>query len=44
MRSQKVTCGKVIMQASSISQVCHMYDLSHRKDTSDIVLPQDAKP
>jgi len=33
-----------IMQASSISQARHTHDLSHRKDTSDIVLPWEAKP
>jgi len=42
-RSQKVTCGKMIMQASSISRARHTHDLSHRKDTSDIILPQERK-
>jgi len=34
----------LIMQASSTSRTHHTHDLSHRKDTSDIVLPQEAKP
>jgi len=37
-------CVTSIMQASSISQAHHTHDLSHKKDTSDIVLPQEAKP
>jgi len=31
-------------QASLTSQACHMHHLSHKQNTSDIILPQEAKP
>jgi hypothetical protein len=34
---------KSLMQASSIGRTCHAHDLSHKKNTSDIMLPREIR-
>jgi hypothetical protein len=34
---------KSLMQASSISRAHHAHDLSHKKNTSDIMLPREIR-
>jgi hypothetical protein len=34
---------KSIMQASSIGRTCDTHDLSHKNNTSDIMLPREIK-
>jgi hypothetical protein len=34
---------KSLMQASSISRARHAHDLSHKKNTSDIMLPREIR-
>jgi hypothetical protein len=34
---------KSLMQASSISRTRHAHDLSHKKNTSDIMLPREIR-